>query len=159
SAFADLLPKFAFKLDSRRAHWGIFGLNRALPRGIRVRNEPPPNAKQEPKLTITLDRVTLLASKRRMQKVLREASGKAFTFLGLARPRQFGLKLEVGWHKAPLDKPLVLVVPGFQANADNTDALASAFRKQHLLVGAFHYPNDQPIEESAQLLARELRRL
>jgi pimeloyl-ACP methyl ester carboxylesterase len=155
SAFADLIPNVRFPLDFCTTRWGIRMWNQSLPRGIHVRIERD----QKAKLVITLDRVALLVSKRRMQQRLRSLTTIAFPLVGLARPRQFGLKLEAGWHKAALDKPLVLVVPGFQANRDSTDALASAFRKEHFLAGAFHFPNGQAIEDSAQLLARELRRL
>ena len=159
SAFADLIPNVKFPLDFCTTRWGIRMWNQSLPRGIRVRIERDQMAKPAAKLVITLDRVAHLVSKRRMQQRLRAFTTTAFPLVGLARSRQFGIKLEEGWQKAPLDKPLVLVVPGFQANRDSTDALASAFRKQHFLAGAFHFPNGQAIEDSAQLLARELRRL
>jgi hypothetical protein len=157
-AFADLIPNFTIDIRRSEIRLGIFLSNQTLPRGIRLGISRPGKAR-EPTLVITLDRVALLASKRKYQTMIRESIVKAMTGAALAKPTRYGLQLPAGWERAPPDKPLVVVVPGYQANAENTAGLVTALAEQGFLAGAFHYPNDQPIEDSARLLRRELAKL
>jgi pimeloyl-ACP methyl ester carboxylesterase len=160
TAFADELPDKTFSLHRRRTAFVVGLGNAVLPRGIRVAVVRPKEADGEPALRITLDRAATLASKRRFQKFLREIAATFGSDLFASRSgSRRGLDLDDEWAKTPADKDLVVVIPGFQSRPDQAGPLAEAVRKAGLPVGVFRYPNDQPIEDSAQLLASELKDL
>jgi pimeloyl-ACP methyl ester carboxylesterase len=157
TALAGLMPDSSFPIDGAYSGWAVFGWNRVLPRGIRLRREVEPGA--EPRLTISLDRAALLASKRRLQKLFRESTTRTVSFFGLAKPRDYGIRLDKDWQKTPVDKPIVLLVPGFQASHDSMEATAKQLQKLGYLTATCSYPNDQPIDDSARLLANALKRI
>jgi hypothetical protein len=159
AAFAGLIPDTTFPIDTASSAWVIFGWNRVLPKGIRLRREAPESVGGEPSLTITLDRAALLASKRRLQKLFRENTLQTMSWFGCGKKRDYGIRVDKVLQKAPKDKPLVLLVPGFQAGPDSTTAPAKLLRQRGFLVATCTYPNDQPIEDSAQFLAKELKKL
>lgn len=100
---------------------------------------------------LTLDRRTLLASGRRFKQRVKQG-------LELVRPsqREYGLAFDDDWANAPLDKNLVVLVHGLQSTAERIGGILQDVRELGHPCATFDYPNDQPIEESARLLAREL---
>jgi pimeloyl-ACP methyl ester carboxylesterase len=75
------------------------------------------------------------------------------------RGRTPGLALEPEWKAAPAEKPLVIVVHGFYSNRDRAERLLVGVIEEGYPVGRFEYASDRPLEESAKLLADELRRV
>lgn len=70
---------------------------------------------------------------------------------------RYGLRLEDGWQKAPIEQPLVIVVHGFNSSPVQNEPLLQAVRAAKLPCGTFAYPNDHTILASAELLSCELR--
>ncbi len=75
------------------------------------------------------------------------------------RRTRFGLELDADWQKAPLDKGLVILVHGYQSRPERHDSILKEVRAAGIPCGVLRYPNDQPLEASAALLAKELRRV
>jgi pimeloyl-ACP methyl ester carboxylesterase len=67
------------------------------------------------------------------------------------------LELEPGWEAAPVDRPLVIAVHGFYSNRDRAGALLKGAQDKGFPTGNFEYASDRPIEESAGLLAQNLK--
>ena len=79
----------------------------------------------------------------------------------IARPSDFnryGLRLDEDWQQAPANKPIVILVHGFNSSPAQNVALMVPIREAGYACGTFAYPNDQTIPQSAQLLSAELRR-
>lgn len=71
----------------------------------------------------------------------------------------FGITFDNGWQKTSARLDVVVLVHGFNSRPAAAESLLDGARHYGLPCALFAYPNDQPIEESAQLLARELRQL
>jgi len=71
---------------------------------------------------------------------------------------RYGLRLDDNWERAPAHQPVAILVHGFNSGPDQNAALIKPIRAQQIPCGVFVYPNDHTIEDSAQLLSRELRR-
>jgi hypothetical protein len=107
-------------------------------------------------LLIDVDRRLLLATERRMKRALRDA------FLQLMpgterRQRTFGLELEDGWEAAPVDRPLVVVIPGLHSTPEEAEPVLDMVREEGFPCGVLRFPNDQPVADSAGLLSLGLR--
>lgn len=143
-----------FQITGNR--WRAFrlGLNLALKPDLRFDVEQAGDDGGQPRLVIKLDRAALLASERRFKARLRHAWLRK-------RPstRRYGLALEEGWDRAPADRDFVVVLHGLDSGPEKVRPLLDAIRSQGLPCAVFRYPNDQPIADSAKLLAGELRRL
>jgi pimeloyl-ACP methyl ester carboxylesterase len=70
----------------------------------------------------------------------------------------YGLKLADGWQDFAADRPIVIVVHGFNSSPEKNQAMFSSIRAADHPCGTFAYPNDYTIPASAQLLSCELRR-
>ena len=103
---------------------------------------------------LTLDRRTLLATERRLKQRLKHGAQ-------LLRPgqRQYGLTFDDGWENASPERTLVILIHGLQSTSEKIDGVLPAVRKLGHPCATFDYPNDQPVDESAALLAEELARL
>jgi len=73
--------------------------------------------------------------------------------------KQFGLTLDSGWEKTPPDKGLLIFIHGYQSNPQRHGSILSDVRKLGIPCGSLRYPNDQPIAQSAALLAKELQKI
>ncbi len=104
-------------------------------------------------LQIRLNRKALLASHREISRRLRRS-----VTASLRPAKRYGIRLDKGWQLAPPDQPLVLLVHGLQSSGDHMANLLVRQRSARMPCGVFDYPNDQPIPESARLLADELQR-
>lgn len=71
---------------------------------------------------------------------------------------QYGLRLEDEWRNQPADKPVVILIHGFNSTPVRNGALLAPVHAAHIPCGTFAYPNDHEISTSAQLLSCELRR-
>lgn len=70
----------------------------------------------------------------------------------------YGIRLDENWQEADEDKPVVLVVHGYNSRPDRNEAMLDTIRAAGHPCGTFSYPNDYTITASAQLLSSELRR-
>jgi hypothetical protein len=114
----------------------------------------PPGAGGEPSLQVTLDRRAMLASKRRFEQWLRllAADGRA----GNEPEPKYGLSFPQA-DAVGLDR--VVVLHGLGSAPEAHTSLSADLRKSGLRVGEFAYAGDESLEDSARLLARELRRV
>jgi len=71
----------------------------------------------------------------------------------------FGLTVDPAVHQAPIDRPLVILIHGYNSCPERMAELATAVRQAGYPCGTLRYPNDQPIADSAKLLSGELHRL
>src|SRR5690606_40085566 len=116
--------------------------------GIRIVEHP---RTQETALAIRLDRD--------------DAQAKVRAVKGFVRARfasdeeRYGLRLDDGWERRSAARPLIVLVHGFGAGARSLSALHTELVERDWPCAMFEYPNDGPIDESARLLSRELRRL
>ncbi len=69
----------------------------------------------------------------------------------------YGLKMDEHWDLAPADKPVVILIHGFNSSPERNGALLVPIRDAGFPCGTFAYPNDHTILTSAQLLSNELR--
>lgn len=70
----------------------------------------------------------------------------------------FGLRMDDGWTDASPQKPVVILVHGFNSTPARNEALLLPIRSAHFPCGMFAYPNDHDIATSGQFLSCELRR-
>jgi pimeloyl-ACP methyl ester carboxylesterase len=151
---ADLLPRGEMDIDGVGTAFALSGINLAFGKGVRFSVARPQN--ESPALQITLDRVALLSTERRFLARIKEGARRIFP----NRPRtNFGLSFDDGWKDAPLDKPLVVLVHGWQSTPQRWNGVLKEIRALGFPCGLLRYPNDGPIAESGQLLATELKKV
>jgi pimeloyl-ACP methyl ester carboxylesterase len=155
-ALDDVPRHRAFDLNRRHTRL-ILGLMNALTEtgGIEFNILRPAKTGAEPKLQVTLDRRAMLASKRRFENLLRLAAVDKLA--GVKPGRDYGL----AWSDD--DKPVgnqeaVVVLHGLGSVPEHHASLSADLRGAGLRVGEFAYPGDEALDDSARLLARELKR-
>jgi pimeloyl-ACP methyl ester carboxylesterase len=153
-AFADLMPDYAFPLSGFSTYLTIQAWNNSMPRGVHLRVVPAKKHGQERQLAITLDRAAMLATQRHFQKSLRDGAGQFVSFFCYQQPKEYGIRWAEGDEAS--SRPLVVLIPGFQSSPESLIFLKTELRQNGLAVGTFEYPNDQPLEDSARLLASRL---
>ena len=107
----------------------------------------------EPKLQVTLDRRAMLASRRRFEKMLRLAIVEGLA--DIKPSRAYGLS----WPTKPpaAGQEAVVVMHGLGSTPEEHASLSADLARAGLRVGEFAYPGDEPLEDSAKLLSRELK--
>ncbi|MEX0642240.1 MAG: alpha/beta hydrolase [Pirellulales bacterium] len=70
----------------------------------------------------------------------------------------FGLRLDEDWRNQPREKPVVILIHGFNSTLAKNATMLAPIRAAQIPCGTFAYPNDHDISTSAQLLACELHR-
>ena len=154
-ALRSVLPSGKVDLNRRSSRYTLLAINLALAPRIRMRVLSAATEKEEAALEIVLDRRALRETRRGVKRwIRRKLTGK-----GKGRGERFGLDLKDGWHRADPSKPLVLVLHGFNSSPDRIEGLVEAVRSAGLPCGTYAYPNDQPIAESAERLASDLKTL
>ncbi len=150
-AVLQKLPEGHIDLNDPRGRFGLIGLNLVLPPeiSISVRRD---DAGAEPSLEITIDEPGLERRTRDIQRCLRE---RAAADAGNAE--KYGMTLDEDWRQFEPSRPVVLLIHGYNSSATSLSELHAAVREAGHAVAVFVYPNDGPIEESADLLAAELR--
>lgn len=146
------LPSWSSRANGTTTRFAINQLNRSLGRGIQMRVVHPQARGAEPALVIELDRQAILASQRHIKKNLRD------TLLPSRYDRRaYGIVLDNPAARLPEDADLVIFVHGLNSHPHAVRRLSGLARQHGLAVAEFHYPNDQAIEESGQLLSAELK--
>ncbi|MHC4405800.1 MAG: esterase/lipase family protein [Planctomycetota bacterium] len=156
AALEGVLPKGRFRVTGIRAFLVRMGLNLGFGKHVRFSVERPEDRSGEPWLVIRLDRQAILASKRKFKAWLRQwllSTRKGF------KRSKVGLEPDEGWNEAPAERDLVVALHGLGASPENVEGLLAGPRKEGLPCAVFCYPNDQPLDDSAKLLARELAEL
>jgi pimeloyl-ACP methyl ester carboxylesterase len=152
SALENLASRGAFSLDSPFTRPILAAMNAALSPDIRFRIKESATPGTPSQLQIRLDRRALLASHREITRRLRK------TIIAKSKiSRTYGLRLDRNWQRTPVDQPLILLVHGLQSSGRHMANLLVRPRAAGLPCAVFDYPNDQPIQDSALSLARELR--
>jgi pimeloyl-ACP methyl ester carboxylesterase len=72
---------------------------------------------------------------------------------------RYGIQFDEEWQQAPAEKPIVILVHGFNSTPAQNAAMIVPIREAEFPCGNFAYPNDHTIMQSAQLLSSELRRM
>ncbi|NQU22962.1 MAG: alpha/beta hydrolase [Candidatus Nealsonbacteria bacterium] len=154
SALAGSLPKGSIDLSLLRWQLTLVGLNVALKPDVHFDAQQIDPDGNDWRLVIKLDRAALSASQRRFKAKLRNA-------LMSLRPdrRTYGLIFDENWDRTPAERNLVVLIHGLNSTPAKVDALLAGARADRLPCAVFSYPNDQPIDDSARLLSRELSRL
>lgn len=147
------IPPEGLRLDSTAATLALTALNVALQPAVRCRVVQAEQGGRE--LEVAIDRRALRAA----QADLRAAAAGLLDRSGRRQKVPYGLSPEPGAADAPLDRPLVVLLHGFNSTPERAARLLDVPHELHLPCATFAYPNDQPIADSARLLSRELRRL
>lgn len=113
----------------------------------------PSAAGGEPRLQVTLERRAMLASKRRFERMLRLAGTERLADTPLRR--DYGLSWSDGQQPAVGDA--IVVLHGLGSTPEHHASLSADLRRAGMRVGEFAYPGDEPLDDSAKLLARELK--
>jgi hypothetical protein len=154
-ALADVPRRNTFDLN-RRSTRLIFALMNAVaePSGLQFAILPSKTADDEPSLQVTLDRRAMLASRRKFEKLLRTVVVDRLVDAKIER--KYGLS----WfaNEPPVGKEAVVILHGLGSSPEQHASLTADLRRAGLQVGAFAYPGDESLDDSAQLLSRELKR-
>jgi pimeloyl-ACP methyl ester carboxylesterase len=149
----DKMPDGALNLQSSYSRSAILAANLVLRPDIRL--QLVVGDKEQPDhLLVVVDEKAVQARKRQVAKRLRERlSGAA---RDKERPSAWGLQLPDKWPASDAIQPLVLVLHGFNSSPQRFAPLAQALQEQGFVCGTYSYPDDQPILESAAMLAHDL---
>ena len=155
-ALEDALPNRAFDIHSPSADRWLRRINGTVGPHVQVSLLRTTGGHAEPSLVITTDREGILQSRRRFKSKLRDLVARWDD-----RPIKpaYGLKLDRDWDQACHDRELVVVVHGLNSRPEETATFLADARKEGFPCAEFAYPNDQPIDDSARLLADELQHL
>ena len=143
----DELPEGSINLNDGRALLGLLALNFALPDECSVkavRGEPG----EEPQLLITFDQDAAFERPRDIQRRIRQRAGDD--------AKDYGLRLDDDWEDVNRERPVVVLIHGYNSNAESLSALHQVLRTENWPCGLFEYPNDGPLNESAAFLSAEL---
>jgi pimeloyl-ACP methyl ester carboxylesterase len=150
---AELLPAGSVAADGLKTRAAIYALDRAARPQIRFRRLAAEGEAKPCALEITLDEAAMLSTQRKFKKELRE-------MLTPQRAcRDYGLHSAENLEKLPRDTRVVLVAHGWNSAGQRLDPLCEVLKKAGHVTAHFDYPNDQPIADSAALLANELKRV
>ena len=152
-------------LHRKRTKLLLAAVNAALPEGVSLRIIRPrrdnDNGRDEdqgePILRVTIDRARLLESKRQVKAALRRETLELLDRSGGREKRDYGLRLDPNWQQAAGDKPLVVLIHGFNSTPQRSRPLLDPVREAGFPSAVFAYPNDQSLDYSAGLLSRQLK--
>ena len=147
SALAGLLPDRKIPIDGIISAIAIVALNRALAPGLHFDTHAGG-------LKVTMDDEAIFASTAHFRHLLLEGITRAFS--PRVAPAEYGSELPENWVEAPLEKPLFLLVHGFNSSSERMGEWKGILEERGHLVATFAYPNDQPIRLSAGLLEKSL---
>jgi pimeloyl-ACP methyl ester carboxylesterase len=71
---------------------------------------------------------------------------------------KYGLTLADDWQLAAADKPVAILIHGFNSTPAKTDGLIAPARAAGFPCGAFAYPNDYTLPAAVELLSQQLRK-
>jgi len=146
-------PSTSCDLGTPCSQWALYCLNRMGGSSYSFRVHSTSGGEHQ-QLVIHIDNEAFLESRRAVKDKLRHWM-RAIN--GGVDRHQVGLKMVEGWQNTDPTLPLVVLVHGYNARSSELVALVEAARERGYPVGTFDYPNDQSIQDSADLLAGELK--
>ena len=152
-----------FRIDvSSAAGRGLVSQLQSLTGGV-VTTDVKPD-----RLVITLDRLRLRQNEKQLRTRFRGMVETLFPQAAAAVKARYGMRIYLD-EKPPAQQPdpaqfgdgrrVVVLVHGLDEPGRVWMVLRPALLRAGMIVADFEYPNDQPIDESSQLLAEELRRV
>jgi pimeloyl-ACP methyl ester carboxylesterase len=151
-----LLPDGQLDLDKPQTEKRISRINRILGRYAKVRIL---REGENPMLVIEIDRARLHTDKRRAQSKVRQVSLRIIDPRGRYRAQnRFGLMFD-DTAEGRIDDQLIVGVHGFSGSSSAMDVFLDPLRDAGFACATLIYPNDQPIADSARLVAAELKAL
>ena len=151
TALDGTVPDASFHVTGAKGILVRAGLNVALRPHVHFDLERDEDG--EPWLVTRVDRAAMLASKRHFQEWFRNAVVRRRV---RGEGQTYGLVLEKNGLDASPDLPLVVLIHGLNSGPEEIEGLLTAVRDAGFACGTFRYPNDQPVADSAKLLAEEL---
>lgn len=152
-AVRDKMPDGTLDLQASYSRSAILAANLLLRPDLRL--QLVVGDKQHPDhLLVVVDEKAVQTRKRLAAKKLRERLSEVAG--DKQRPAAWGMQLPDNWQAADAKQPLVLVLHGFNSSPERFAPLAQTLREQGFVCGTYSYPDDQPILDSAALLARDL---
>ncbi len=155
-ALQHRLPSGTLDLNRFSSRFAILGINAALGPDIRMQIVSASTDIEDVHLLVTIDRGALRDKRRRAGKKIRATIAHRQTG---RNGETYGLSLTEGWHAVGADKPLVIVVHGFNSSPRQFNPLVLALQKDGFPSGTYSYPDDQPIADSARQLSADLKKL
>lgn len=156
AALDPSLPNWSVKADGSIAEFLVNQANHQLSPDITLAIAQPQSTCAEPQLTITLDRQAMLASRRKMNRSIRNTILPK-DYHGRAYGLQFN-EADKRYISLAADAEVVVFVHGLNSHPHTVAKLCAIAEDNGFAAARFQYPNDQPLEDSAKLLSTELRR-
>lgn len=141
------LPSGQIDLKSRRGRLGVAGLNLLLPPEVTVLVIDRESGRA---LRITIDEPAMEERIRTVQRSIRER-------IVDEDGARYGLTLDEDWQAFDSARPLVVLIHGYSSTPESLAELHASVCEAGYPTTVFAYPNDGPIEDSAALLAADLR--
>lgn len=157
TALEGLLPDQSLDLNKKRYRLLLVMANALLAPRVKMEVAKPEENGGREALVVDLDRTALLSSKRAFLRRFRAAVTGGGGIFGVGRT--FGIEPDEKWQDAPPERNLVVLLHGLDSAPENVAPVLKAVREAGFPCAVFRYPNDQPIADSAKLLAKELARL
>jgi pimeloyl-ACP methyl ester carboxylesterase len=155
AALDPSLPNWSVRADSVIARFLVKQANRSLAPDISLAVAQS-EVGTEPKLVIKPDHEALLASRRKMNRAIRETilpsdyDGRQYGIQFDERDEQFVSLAD--------NVEVVLFVHGLNSHPHTVTRLFELADRNGLAAARFHYPNDQSLDDSAEFLSAELKR-
>lgn len=158
TALEGLLPDKALDLHKKRYRLLLVMANALLAPRVKMEvAKPEENGGEREALVVELDRTALLSSQRAFLRRFRAAVTGGGGIFGVGRT--FSIEPDEKWQDAPQEHNLVVLLHGLDSAPENVAPVLKSIREAGFPCAVFRYPNDQPIADSAKLLAKELARL
>ncbi|MEZ6064530.1 MAG: alpha/beta fold hydrolase [Planctomycetaceae bacterium] len=157
AALRGALPHGRIDLNSATVRWSLRGLNTVLPKGVSVL---PRRSGDERSLRILFDRRALVtALGLDPSSVSRPRTAAVTQPIASDVAQACRLELDADWRKRTTDRPLVVLVHGYNSSAGQLRPLHELLRHEGFACAMYSYPNDGSIDAAAVELSGELRRL
>jgi pimeloyl-ACP methyl ester carboxylesterase len=153
SALDGLLPSGTINISQLQWRLALIGINRALDPHLQFQTKLDRET-ADWRLVVTLDEQAVLASQRRFKRMIRESITG-----GATARREYGIEFDSKWEELPSKNRLVIVVHGLNSSPEKMEFLIKPVRQSNLPLAVFRYPNDQALDDSAELFSRELKEL
>lgn len=148
------LSKGTIDLNNRFVSKTLTGLNFTFAPHVSFRLTK--NNDSMTQLLVSIDRESMLEKRRDIKTDIRS---KVVEKWPLVKPSDFGITMDSTWKTCRPDDPLVIAIHGYNSGPAAAAELLDLPRAEGLPCGVFHYPNDQAVTDSANLLSNELKDL
>jgi len=150
-ALEGVLPAWSIDLRGRAGRRAVRLVNSGLIPGVTVHAAEGEGEPGGDRLVIQIDHARRLELQRRWSSRVRQWLPPT--------PSRYGLFPDPGWERSSAERPMVVMIAGLNAWPEEANRLLHRVRHEGYACAYFRYPNDQPIDQSAEFLADELRAL